>query len=214
MYTTIREKKFIANRVQVPYNDLSQGYLRSEVALGNQSTIDFILQRNKTTPLITERLLDLNDSFVITHLFIGLKQIAADAPSAAQQLAAKVQTWDDPNIFSGTNAANVTAIYNSSLRWTIDRKEYIPQFPVRGFYRVPETQTGTDVGYASSGVNTVNGFPVAMYGFYPQEPTLINGEQTLNVSIDLGTAINFDDATNTVYAVLEARGFLVVNSGR
>jgi hypothetical protein len=49
-------------------------------------------------------------------------------------------------------------------------------------------------------------------GFYPQDPALIDGRQTLDVSIDLGANVSFDDSTNTVYAVMEARGYLVVNA--
>ena len=74
MNSIIAEKKFIAERTGIPYANLSQSYLRAETSLGSLSSYDFELQRNNvSSPTVTERLLDLNDEFVITHLTIGLK---------------------------------------------------------------------------------------------------------------------------------------------
>jgi hypothetical protein len=212
MNSIVAEKTFIASRLNVPYENLSQSYLRSEVLLGTQSVIDFILQANKKTGLVTERLLDLNDEFVITHFSVGLKRIASDAPTNLQHLTAPVLTYDNSTAFAGTNGANVSAIYNSDLSFTVDRKEFIPQFPVRAFRRVPTTQQSADAGYTSSGVNTVDGFESGLFGFYPSEPTKIDGRQTLDLSINLNDSTIFDDASNSYYAVFEARGYLVVNS--
>jgi len=212
MNSIVAEKTFIASRLNVPYENLSQSYLRSEVLLGTQSVIDFILQANKKTGLVTERLLDLNDEFVITHFSVGLKRIASDTPTNLQHLTAPVLTYDNSTAFAGTNGANVSAIYNSDLSFTVDRKEFIPQFPVRAFRRVPTTQQSADAGYTSSGVNTVDGFESGLFGFYPSEPTKIDGRQTLDLSINLNDSTIFDDSSNSYYAVFEARGYLVVNS--
>jgi len=223
MNQIVAEKKFIESRLGVPYDSLSASYLRAETALGNTSVINFQLQRNnKAQPTSTERLLELNDKFVITHLFIGLKQINSDTPTDAQQGLARIYTWPNPRVFTGTNAANVRAIYNGSLTFTIDRKEYIPEFPMRSFLRIPQVQEGTlDISSGTSGTPTdeffaggLDSFENGLFGFYPQEPTQIDGQQTLDVQVNLGTSYNFDDSSNTVYAVLEARGYLVVNAVR
>jgi hypothetical protein len=58
-----------------------------------------------------------------------------------------------------------------------------------------------------------NAYDNGLYGFYPSEPTVINGRQTIDLSIDLGTSLNFANlqgASATV--VFEARGYLVVNA--
>jgi len=212
MNNIVAEKTFIASRLNVPYENLSQSYLRSEVLLGTQSVIDFILQANKKTGLVTERLLDLNDEFVITHFSVGLKRIASDTPTNLQHLTAPVLTYDNSTAFAGTNGSNVSAIYNSDLSFTVDRKEFIPQFPVRAFRRVPTTQQSANAGYTSSGVNTVDGFESGLFGFYPSEPTKIDGRQTLDLSINLNDSTIFDDEGNSYYAVFEARGYLIVNS--
>jgi hypothetical protein len=213
MNSIVSEKRFIATTLGVPYENLSQSYLRSETVLATQSVINFTLQTNKNSAaLVTERLLDLNDEFVVTHFTVGLKRIASDTPTTLQQLTAPVLTYDNSTAFAGTNGANVAAIYNSDLSWTIDRKEFVPQFPVRAFRRVPTAQQGADVGYTSSGVDIADGFDNGLYAFYPSEPTKIDGRQTLDLSINLGSSVAFDDSSNSYYAVFEARGYLIVNA--
>ena len=86
MNSIVSEKRFISQTLGVPYENLSQSYLRSETELTTTSVIDFTLQTNKKQgSLVTERLLDLNDEFVITHFTVGLKQISAAAPTVQPQ---------------------------------------------------------------------------------------------------------------------------------
>ena len=213
MNSIVSEKRFISQTLGVPYENLSQSYLRSETVLTTQAAIDFTLQTNKKqAALVTERLLNLNDEFVVTHFTVGLKRIASDTPTDLQQLTAPILTYDNSTAFVGTNGANVSSIYNSDLSWTIDRREFIPQFPMRAFRRVPTAQQGADVGYTSSGVDIADGFENGLYSFFPSEPTRINGRQTIDLSVNLGSSVTFDDASNSYYAVFEARGYLVVNA--
>ena len=194
MNSIVSEKRFISQTLGVPYENLSQSYLRSETVLTTQAAIDFTLQTNKKqAALVTERLLNLNDEFVVTHFTVGLKRIASDTPTDLQQLTAPILTYDNSTAFAGTNGANVSSIYNSDLSWTIDRREFIPQFPMRAFRRVPTAQEAANAGYTS-------------------EPTRINGRQTIDLSVNLGSSVTFDDSSNSYYAVFEARGYLVVNA--
>ena len=206
MNSIVAEKQYISSKLGVPYENLSQSYLRSETQLTTQAVIDFVLQTNKKTlPLVTERLLDLNDEFVITHFSVGLKAIASDTPTTLQQLTAPVLTYDNATAFAGANGANVSAIYNSDLSWTIDRKQFVPQFPVRAFRRVPTTQEGMN-GAA------LDEYSNGLFAFYNSEPTKIDGRQTIDLSVNLGSSTTFDDASNSYYAVFEARGYLIVNA--
>ena len=63
----------------------------------------------------------------------------------------------------------------------------------------------------SSAIKTVNGFESGLYGFFQTEPVKITGRQTLDISIDLGASVIMDDSSATYYAVLELRGYLLVN---
>jgi|TARA_E500000318_G_C3507103_1_gene190766 hypothetical protein len=215
MNSVVSEKTFITNRLNVPYENLSQSYLRAETQLTSTSQIDFQFQLNNVgggNKIVTERLLELNDEFVITNFFIGLKQIGSDTPTDAQHLNAQIFTWDNVKVFSGTNAANVSSVYNGSLGMTINRKQFIPEFPVRAFRRVPQTQQSTLQDAATTFTGGVDQYPNGLYGFYPTDPTVINGRQTIDTSIDLGASVDFDDSSNSVFAVAILRGYLVVNA--
>lgn len=207
MNSIVAEKRYIQERLGIPFENLSQSYLRAETQLTNLSQYQFLLQRGQVaTPLVTERLLQLNDQFVVTHFSVGVKYIGGtDTPTDTQHLTASVDTFVNPNVFTVTNTSNAAAIYNASFSWTIDRKQYLPAFPLRAFLRVPTTQT--------TATNTLeNGYDNGLYGFFPSEPTLIDGRQTLDLIADLGAAVTIDGASAVVYAVLEVRGYLVVNA--
>jgi hypothetical protein len=205
MNSIVSEKRYIQERLGIPFENLSQSYLRSEVELTNLSQYQFLLQRGQVAaPIVTERLLQLNDQFVVTHFTVGTKFIAAAAPTDTQHLIASVDTFVNANTYTG-NAANAAALFNSSFSWTIDRKQYLPAFPLRSFLRVPTTQT--------TATNTLeNGYDNGLYGFFPSEPTLIDGRQTLDLIADLGAAVTISAASQSTWAVLEVRGYLVVNA--
>ncbi len=215
MNSIVKEKRYISERLGIPYENLSQSYLRAETEMITTSKVDFTLQRNKATATtVTERLLDLNDEFVITHFFVGLKALTGEAGvigagEDVKQLRSVVNTYESPAIYDGGNAG---AIYNSNLNFTIDRTEFIPEYPVRAFRRVPFQQISED--NAQFLVKAKNGFTNGLYGFANSEPTLINGRQTLDLSIDFDTsvAVNSDQTGIKVYSVFEARGYLVVNA--
>ena len=212
MNSIVKEKQYISNVLSVPFENLSQSYLQKGVALGTQSVIDFPVQTSQVaSPLVTDNLLNLNDEFVVTHYTVFLRSVGSDTPSNTQLLNALPITYCDLNVFTGTNAANVGAIYNGTLTFTIDRKDFIPAWPVRSFYRVPTTQTAANAYFTASAIKTVNGFESGLYGFYQTEPVKITGRQTLNISIDLGASVIMDDSSATYYAVLELRGYLLVN---
>ena len=125
MNSIVSEKRFISQTLGVPYENLSQSYLRSETELTTTSVIDFTLQTNKKQgSLVTERLLDLNDEFVITHFTVGLKQISAAAPTVQQQLVAPVLTYDNKTAFAGTNGANVSAVNGQLNKTYISKKVF------------------------------------------------------------------------------------------
>ena len=226
MNSIVAEKKFIQERIGINYTSLSQSYLQAETQLTNLSSYSFQLQRGQVSnPIVTDQLLELNDQFVITHFRIGLKHITAGVagvPTANEHLVAQIYTYSDPVTFTG-NSANAAAIFNSALSFTIDRREFLPQFPTAAFYRVPTTQTNaflrTDGTVATpspdfTGATGVNGYDNGLYGYYPSEPTLIDGRQTLDLAVTLGSAITIAAAGANPYvsAVFQVRGYLVVNA--
>jgi hypothetical protein len=226
MNSVVAEKKFIQERLGIPYENLSQSYLRAETQLSNLSTYNFYLQRGQVaSPLVTEQLLELNDQFVITHFRVSLRYIdpsTTAAPTATEQLSAQQYLYADPTVFTSTSA-NAKSIYNGNLSFIIDRKQFLPAFPTNAFYRVPTTQTGAFLATAGTtgtpaatftGNTGVNGYDNGLFGFYVSEPTLIDGRQTLDISLNLGASVSIATIGTDpmVYATLETRGYLVVNS--
>ena len=51
-----------------------------------------------------------------------------------------------------------------------------------------------------------------LFGFYPCEPIILDGRQTIDMAIELGESVDFDDASITNYAVVRLRGYLVTNA--
>jgi hypothetical protein len=218
MNSVVSEKKFIQERLGIPYENLSQSYLRAETALSSLSTYSFYLQRGQVAaPLVTENLLDLNDQFVITQFRVSLRLIASATPTTTEQLSAQQYMYADPNVFT-TTAGNCAAIYGGNISFTIDRKQFLPAFPMNAFYRVPATQSkaytqGLNASPNFASLNTgVNSYENGLFGFYVSEPTLIDGRQTIDINLNLGAAVNTVLAATTIYATLETRGYLVVNS--
>ncbi|NBX86931.1 MAG: hypothetical protein EBQ97_00215 [Bacteroidetes bacterium] len=226
MNSVVSEKKFIQERLGIPYENLSQSYLRAETQLSNLSTYNFYVQRGQVAnPLVTENLLELNDQFVITHFRISLRWIdptTTAAPTATEQLNAQQYLYADPTKFTSTSA-NAASIYNGNLSFIIDRKQFLPAFPVNAFYRVPTTQSNAFLATAGTtgtpaatftGNTGVNGYDNGLFGFYVSEPTLIDGRQTLDITLNLGASVSIATIGTDpmVYATFETRGYLVVNS--
>ena len=226
MNSVVSEKKFIQERLGIPYENLSQSYLRAETQLSNLSNYSFKLQAGSVAaPIVTEKLLQLNDQFVITHFRVSLRYIdpsTTAAPTATEQLTAQQYLYADPTIFTSTSA-NASAIYNGNIAFIIDRKQFLPAFPMNAFYRVPTTQTGAFLRTGGTvatpaatftGNTGSNGYDNGLFGFYVSEPTLIDGRQTLDLSLNLnaGVSIATIGTDPMVYATFETRGYLVVNA--
>jgi hypothetical protein len=226
MNSVVAEKKFIQERLGIPYENLSQSYLRAETQLSNLSSYGFKLQAGQVAnPIVTEKLLQLNDQFVITHFRVSLRYIdpsVTATPTATEQLSAQQYLYADPTVFTSTSA-NAKAIYNGNLAFIIDRKQFLPAFPMNAFYRVPTTQSGAFLATAGTtgapvatftGNTGVNGYDNGLFGFYVSEPTLIDGRQTLDLSLNLNAAVSIATIGTDpmVYATFEARGYLVVNA--
>ena len=207
MNSIIAEKKFISERTGIPYSNLSQAYLRAETLLANLSSYSFELQKNNVAnPNVTERLLNLNDEFVISHMTIALKTVA-DTETDTDHL---ISTLANYGVTEDGTITNGEAIYNSSLSMIIDRKEFLPNYDVRFFRRVPDQQSGLN---ATGGATNQNAVTNGLFGFAPFEPVKIDGRQTINTTVDLGASVTITPPVSYVaYACLIVRGYLVVNA--
>jgi hypothetical protein len=243
MNSIVAEKQYIAAKLGLPYENLSQSELRSETLLTSTSVINFALQKNKkSVPNVTEKLLELNDKFVITHFTVKLKQVIGAVTTESLQGLAPLYTYENEYVFgqwiqgvavkvplnTGANSVNVGAIYNGQLSMTIDRRVFIPAFPVLAFRRTGATQQGaflrtagtpTTAAATFTGNTGLDEVSNGLFAYYNSEPTLIDGRQTIDTAINLPTSYTFSGDTVTSggaavnnYAVFCARGYLVVNA--
>jgi hypothetical protein len=212
MNSIVNEKKFIEAKLGLPYASLSQSYLRAETSLTTTSTIPFNLQSaNVAAPLVTEKLLNLNDVFVITNVSVGARFISGTTLTNQKQLNSEVINYYDSNTFTeATYGANIASLWNSNLSWIINRREYVPALSMRNFLFAPISQTAANAGYAT-GPKQTNAWNGPFTSFLPFEPTVISGRDTLNINVNLNSSVQFT-AANTVYATMEVRGYLVTNA--
>jgi hypothetical protein len=221
MNRIVNEKNYISTKLGVPYESLSQSYLRAETTLASLSIYKFKVQQGQQpSPTASEVLLNLNDQFVITHFFVGLQVFTTAGITTTARLNLPVDTYADPTKYTG-DTANAAGIYNATLQMAFNRVEYLPNFPVRSFLRVPVTQSGAFLRTAGTvatpaatytGNTGANSYENSMYGFAESEPIKIDGRETLDISLNLNNASDITDATLTAVAVLELRGYLIVNA--
>jgi hypothetical protein len=221
MNRIVKEKNYISEKLGVPYESLSQSYLRAETTLSNLSQYKFKIQQGQQpTPTVSEVLLNLNDQFIITHFFVGLQVFTTSGLTNTIRLNTAVDTYADPTKYLG-DTANAAGIYNGQLQMSFNRVQYLPNFPMRSFLRVPVTQSGAfldAVGGAGAGSanftgNTgVNSYDNGLYGFYESELIKIDGRETLDITLNLNNSSDIADPTYTAAVVLELRGYLVVNA--
>lgn len=218
MYKSTEQKQFLAQQLGVPFESLSESYLRAETVLAATKSYNFIMQQTQVGQAgtlvnpATNQLLKQNDLFIVTHIGILLKKITTAGITDALQASAKLYTYPNPSIFAASNeAANLEAIYNGWLSFAVDRKIYIPALETRNFLRIPDAQAGA-VTAAIAGPTTYttprDGFPNSLYGYYPTDKFQFDGQQTLDFNLNMAGAPDLTAAAQTNYVVMMLKGFL------
>lgn len=189
---------------------LTQSYLRMELAL-TTTTTNYVFavtpqQKGGAVTFNTEQLLNLQDSFVINEMFlgIGLPSSATDPTfqpktfmNSLDTNAVAMQGWWTGGVFS-LQVNNETII----PAWDVVRHFYIPQTQATTF--VASTQTGP----ASSPQDQKR---LGEDGFYPMEPNcLLIGSKNSRPIVTLPLALTAVTASSR--AILVVRGVLAQNS--
>jgi hypothetical protein len=189
----------------------TQGYLRFEKPLGNQSTIDFDILSNAGTPVPTEKRLNLPDTFLIQKLAIFIYKLPTAALNAAQTL----NSFPNPLVYSKAGeAANLMAIYNGFLSVRVNQTVWIDSLDVMRCYRVGPAQNALAVS-ANATANTMQGsqWDMSDYGFLVMEPKiLLSGASANKISITLPSPVDMTGTASTNYAVCYCRGILNQNA--
>lgn len=184
---------------------LTQSYLRLEQALvTTKAQYTFPVQINQGTTTNTEQRLNLQDSFVISHvgLFVAL-------PSSATDTTYRLQTYPDPLIFT-TGATAMGTIYNGYFTISVNNNVLVPSWDLYRHYTVNQTQSS--VAGATPPPNAVlNQNAGGEDSFFAMEPNIILvGSKNNILTITLPAAVATVDANSRL--VLYLRGVLVQNS--
>lgn len=188
---------------------VSEGFLRFETKIKNGSNfIQFKLKKGNDDN-ITERRIDDNDSFLITHLgfFLMKRDETIAGIEALQSFPNNVVFFDEEEGGVKLFECNhLEALYNGSLTVKVGQTVYIDGLDLLRFRSVPQTQGD---GKSIAQINSKDGF----HEVTPQ--ILINGSQSTEITIQAPISgslkIAAPRANMNHYVVLIARGFLVKN---
>jgi hypothetical protein len=153
---------------------LSQSYIRSEVALSTTTTtyhVPILINDNQngsTSSFPTSALLNLQDAFVISGIFVGFANTADNTTSAF-----KINTYPSAiNCIGQAAATSMFTLYNGSLQLTVNNRQILTQFPLSNCLYIPQTQ-GTTTQAGSSPFNEIDQNEQFAAATYPIEPNIV-----------------------------------------
>lgn len=189
---------------------LSQSYLRTELTLATNRTLYqfpvLVNDNSQGSPTNTSQLLNLQDAFYCSSLFIGFA-----APSSATATDFQLCTYPNASIFTTANAASsLYSFYNGNLSLTVNNRQIVPAYDVFRHYSVPQTQQTANADYTTSNINYRDQQSGADDGFYPVEPgwVMVGSKQNI-LQIQIPAALAAVQANSRV--VLIMRGHLAQN---
>jgi hypothetical protein len=181
---------------------VTEGYLRSEVALATQNVLKFPINvGNAPAAGVAEKRLDTSDGFCVTH--IGMFLRVTENPEFS-----RLVSYDSTAVNTG---GNVYAFYNGSLSVRINQTVYFDRYDMLRFYRVGCAQAGLAVSdVVTTGVTVANSWENLNNGFSPIVPFIsFTGTDTNDFRVDL--PVNIDLTANVATAVMILRGLLIQN---
>lgn len=189
---------------------LSQGYIRTEVALSTTKTsYQFPILVNDNingSSFNTSNLLNLQDAFYVSSFGLFFAK-----PSSSTDTTFQLVTYPNASIFSTANTAtSLYTWYNSSLQLTVNNRQIIPSYDLYRHYSVPQTQTTTNADYTTSAINYKDQQSGADSGFYPVEPGwVLVGSKNNTLIVNLPQAMTAVESNSR--AILIFRGHLAQN---
>jgi hypothetical protein len=172
---------------------LTQSYLRSEVLLATNTTqyhVPILINDNQngsTSSFNTSQLLNLQDAFVVSGIFVGFSN---NADNTAANF--KVNTYPSAiNCGSQAAATSMFTLYNGQLQLTVNNRQIMTAFPLNNCLYIPQTQ-GLVTQASTSPFNAID----QNEGYYPAivpiEPNVVlvgskNNVCQINLPAAIGT---------------------------
>lgn len=191
---------------------ITESYLRSEVVLGTQNTIQFNILQNVGTVRPAEHRLSQADRFVANEVGFFLQRSSTTSGSTANSL---LHTYPNANVFPEATALN--EIYNGYATFKIGPVTYYDSLDCLEFLRVGVAQQGLSTvasGTVPAGAYGADFWGAANYGFKSITPSMeISGldKTTFDITLPESSAMGSASGSFSNVAILFFRGFLVQN---
>ncbi len=155
----------------------SPSYLRVEQTLSNTKSRYTFDIKSTGAEVATEKKLDRNDLFVVTH--IGIYLIAQVSTTLGAEV---LQTYPNTDVFvsaTGFTPAHLEVIYNGFLEVKIGTKVNIPALPMQSFRFVPTSQQQAANNYILNSELNVH-----QHSYWPGILLWLHGTQNIEINID------------------------------
>ena len=183
---------------------LTQSRLRLEQPISTTTTsYRFPVLNNiqgQQSPFNTEVRLNMQDTFVVTHVGIYVGH-----PTSATDAAFPLMSYLNPFIF--TNDAPMEVLYNGTMKVLLNNSQIIQNWPLAWHKRVPSTQQ-TQAAAADSPLDEFDG---SDYGLQPMQPfVLLSGSANIELTVNVPVAPSAADAFSRLIICFD--GVLAQNS--
>jgi len=186
-------------------------YLRVEQALNNTKNRYSFDIKKTGSEVATERKLDRNDIFVVTH--IGVYLIAQVSTSIGLEV---LQTYPNPDIFvsaTGFTPNHLNTIYSGHMEIKIGSKVNFEALDMNKFRFVPTSQQEATNNYIN-----YSEFDLDAFSYWPGSLLYLHGTQNIEVHIDIpsitGLAWAAVAANTSNKIVFYPMGYLVKNAAK
>jgi len=183
----------------------SPGFIRVEQAISNGKAVyAFPVTKDQNSDTVTERKLDRNDKFMVTHMGLFLmKRLSTKTGIEVLQTYPNILEFAD--VSSTFLGADLETFYNGNIGIKVGQTVYIEAMDTRKFRSVEDVQQSAATNKSSARENS---------GFIELTPQiLLDGDQKNDISLTApvhsSALVAHTTASTTNYLVWMARGFLI-----
>lgn len=195
---------FAAYGYPVDVTKLTQNTIRSEVLMSTSSnTLHLPILVNDTEngqAFSTERRLKLTDVALVTDILLRCAN-----PTGPNDGLFAHYSYANPVVFSTANAASsiLGAYSNGNLQLLINNQQTVPNIDMWRFYKAPDTQQGSVLGYATSTNSTVDSYDGAEGGSWPMAPFwVLSGNDNIDLKIVLPAGMTAVQSANARWVAI------------
>lgn len=199
-------------------SQLTSSVLRSDTALStvqNYSNISF--NASKASPNGSEKLLQINDSFIATGIRLSAKKLTA-TPTDVLHGQAREFTYPNTFVFDGTNeVAGIFALWNGFLTLRQNTDVAFPALWTGDMLFAPDNQYGDQSGVAAGPIYSrkiADSKNSPNYGFAAIEPIVLKGTDQLRADLSLAGAANITETNEFNFFTITLKGYLISGVNR